>query len=157
MTTINFDPFEPIEETQTKVQERGYYKDGFYKVTCTGYSIIYAVLFNPETKEIKKVLESDSDDFRNDNAELMNLNCNNGNIYEKYLDTLKRIRKGCIVEVVRGRKVPHGIIGKVFYMKEMSFNYGHKTTVKVGIKDNQDNVYWTYENNLEFLKGITEQ
>jgi len=59
--------------------------------------------------------------------------------------------KGINVIVKKGRKVPVGIIGKIFYLKES--NYG----LNVGFKDIAGNVYWNYSHNLEIIIEDTEQ
>lgn len=59
------------------------------------------------------------------------------------------------VRVVAGRKVPVGIEGEIFWIS-MPQRYGQSrfatTTYKVGIKDAQGQVYWTYDNNLKLLE-----
>lgn len=71
-----------------------------------------------------------------------------------------------IVRVVRGRKVPHGTQGKIFWTKEQTFSprfrngYKHgPDTIKIGIaldetKDARNryvNVAWTYMSNVEVV------
>jgi hypothetical protein len=48
-----------------------------------------------------------------------------------------RIHKGDAVRVARGRKVPIGTTGKVFWIGEGKFG------TRVGVKDAAGNVYWT--------------
>ena len=59
--------------------------------------------------------------------------------------------KGIDVIVKKGRKVPIGIIGKIFYLKES--NYG----LNVGFKDIAGNVYWNYSHNLEIIMEDSEE
>lgn len=59
------------------------------------------------------------------------------------------------VRVVTGRKVPVGTEGEVFWISE-PLRYGQSrfatTTFKVGIKDEQGNVHWTYDKNVKLLE-----
>lgn len=62
------------------------------------------------------------------------------------------IQIGRIVKVVKGRKVPIGTEGKVFYRKEVNYDpYGREwgKNVKIGIRDDEGNTYWTYEHNVK--------
>lgn len=80
----------------------------------------------------------------------------------------KTPRKGKMVEVVRGRKVPVGTRGIIFWMQEMTFsprfNNGYRKgpdTVKIGIalddqkdaKGRYTNVVWTYQANVEVVRA----
>ena len=56
--------------------------------------------------------------------------------------------------VNRGRKVPHGVTGEVFWLKEVNYDpyqraWGWKT--KIGLKDDVGNVYWTYADNVDVV------
>jgi hypothetical protein len=60
-----------------------------------------------------------------------------------------KIEKGRVVCVVKGRKVPIGIVGKIFYKKTKPTSFGLVTTL--GIKDKNQVVYWVNENNVELV------
>lgn len=58
------------------------------------------------------------------------------------------------VRVIKGRKVPHGVIGECFWMGKYSNSrygdpWGVYTTVRIGIKDAKGNIYWTSLDNVE--------
>jgi len=59
----------------------------------------------------------------------------------------KEPAKGDMVRVVRGRKVPHGTEGVLFWMKEQA--YDGKTVVRIGVKDSEGEAHWTYLKNVE--------
>ena len=54
-------------------------------------------------------------------------------------------RKGDIVTVVKGRKVPIGTTGRIFWLKDTGYG------PRIGIKDANENVTWTYLKNVERL------
>lgn len=58
------------------------------------------------------------------------------------------------VRVVKGRKVAHGIEGECFWMcaydnSKYGDPWGIYTSVRIGIKDDSGEVYWTSLNNVE--------
>lgn len=60
------------------------------------------------------------------------------------------------VKVVKGRKVPHGTIGECFWMGSYDNSkygdpWGIYTTVRIGIKDENGDVYWTSLDNVELI------
>jgi hypothetical protein len=63
----------------------------------------------------------------------------------------KNPRKGMSVKVVRGRKVPVGTEGKLFWVGMTQFGK------RVGFKDASDTVYWTAWDNIAFTDPIDEQ
>lgn len=71
---------------------------------------------------------------------------------------LNTIRCGKMVEVVRGRKVPKGTVGKVFWMKDT--NYGMKVGIAIGderdAKGRYANVAFTYRCNCETVVSKDE-
>jgi hypothetical protein len=79
-------------------------------------------------------------------------------ILEEMQEYAKRPKDGSMVRVVRGRTAPIGTVGAVFWMKEI--NYNGNTTTRVGIKDSDGKVYWTYLSNIEVVdptyRGNTE-
>lgn len=71
-------------------------------------------------------------------------------------ETIKacKVLKGKEVVVIRGRKVPHGVKGEVFWIKKVNYDrYGREWNEeeKIGIKDIEGNVYWTYAKNVEVV------
>jgi hypothetical protein len=58
-------------------------------------------------------------------------------------------RKGKVVEVFKGRKVPRGTRGKVIWLGDG--DYG----ARVGIKDASGAVHWTAASNVRVLFGAT--
>ena len=61
---------------------------------------------------------------------------------------------GKTVTVVKGRKVPHGTTGNVFWMGSKCYGpygdpWGIYTAIRVGIKDKDGNVYWTGLDNIQ--------
>lgn len=75
--------------------------------------------------------------------------------YKEYIERevkeAKTIVKGKTVKVVRGRKVPIGTVGTIFWSKEDKYGVGYqsKEVVRIGIKDERGNVHWTYAHNVE--------
>ena len=60
------------------------------------------------------------------------------------------------VMVVKGRKVPHGTTGECFWMcsydnSKYGDPWGIYTTVRIGIKDDDGNIYWTSLENVELI------
>lgn len=58
------------------------------------------------------------------------------------------------VKVVKGRKVPIGTSGECFWMGMTDYSkygdpWGIYTKVRVGLRDKDDNVYWTSVDNIE--------
>ena len=63
-------------------------------------------------------------------------------------DTLFSVQKGKSVVVVKGRKVPHGVRGVVFWEGEGGL---HNHGLRIGIKDAADTVHWTAASNVEVV------
>lgn len=63
------------------------------------------------------------------------------------------VRKGKTVEVVRGRKVPVGTMGFVFWMGPNRFDYGRTTTV--GIQTETGERHFTALGNVETVQTQT--
>ncbi len=129
-------------------------------------SDFYAVCVNPETGEIDKV-EYDSTRYPNGGYADIDITEDN---FRKYLvnsvasevkdiqrqDRVKSklVEVGKEVEVVKGRKVAKGTKGKVFWLKEVNYDKydrWYKAVTKIGIKDEQGNVYWTYAHNVNVI------
>lgn len=68
---------------------------------------------------------------------------------ELNLRIASKIEKGKVVIVTKGRKVPIGTIGKIFYMK--SDNFGLTLGIK-HVVDGKDQVFWVNETNVEVIK-----
>lgn len=58
--------------------------------------------------------------------------------------------KGKLVKVYKGRKVPIGTIGTLFWE---GYNRYNPNNPRIGIKDSTGKAYWTYKNNVEVLIG----
>jgi hypothetical protein len=65
---------------------------------------------------------------------------------------------GKTVEVIKGRKVPKGLVGVVFWVgagTKYTPNYGYsrhqRVANRLGIKDSQGNTYWTSEDNVQVV------
>ncbi len=61
---------------------------------------------------------------------------------------------GKTVTVVKGRKVPHGTTGNVFWMGSKCYSpygdpWGIYTSIRVGIKDKAGNTFWTSLDNIQ--------
>lgn len=82
--------------------------------------------------------------------------------WKGYVERLRKPRKGDVVEVVRGRKLPVGTRGKLFWLGEAKTYGGYSawskkssTRVGVALDETKDaagryaNVGWTYLENLE--------
>lgn len=63
---------------------------------------------------------------------------------------------GKSVKVVKGHKVPKGIIGVVFWLKRQCYGkygdpWGIYSSTRCGIKTENGEIYWTDVNNLEVV------
>ena len=66
----------------------------------------------------------------------------------------EEVSKGKVVVVNRGRKVSHGVTGEVFWMHDVNYDpYGREwgKETKIGLKDVDGNVYWTYAKNVDVV------
>lgn len=71
-------------------------------------------------------------------------------VYLKAAEELsKKVEKNRLVKVVRGRKVPVGTVGEVFWIGEKS--YGRKTVTYAGIRTARGEICWTSIENLETI------
>ncbi len=64
---------------------------------------------------------------------------------EAEIEDLKTVRKGSDVKVVRGRKVPVGTTGKVFWIGDTAYG------VRVGINTSGGETVWTAVTNVEVV------
>lgn len=57
------------------------------------------------------------------------------------------------VKVIKGRKIVHGTIGTVFYVERIHYGYQwwKGWVTRIGFKDDDGNVYFTNDNNLEVI------
>jgi len=69
---------------------------------------------------------------------------------------LEKFQKGDTVIVVKGRKVPKGVVGKVFWMGEQAsygqryLSYRDKTyTLRLGVKEENGTVHWISSGNVD--------
>lgn len=66
----------------------------------------------------------------------------------------KKPTKGKIVKVKSGRKAPIGVEGTIFWIKKVNYDRYHREMydiIKIGIKDKDENIYWTYTHNVEVV------
>ena len=58
------------------------------------------------------------------------------------------------VEIVKGRKCPHGVVGVVFYLcrKHFGSNQWFGFDTRIGIKADDGNVYWTSTKNIRLAQ-----
>lgn len=118
-------------------------ENGYYKITKnSGFGYITALFYNPMTKELMDVCVKDLDDPRNDNEELYNMEVNE-KVYELYKHHRGIVSIGDTIEVIKGRKVPVGTIGKVVNEFDYKDQYGrvqaHYFVLEDGTKINEMN------------------
>lgn len=66
----------------------------------------------------------------------------------------ENVTKGKVIKVVRGRKVPIGAFGEVFWMGEVNYDpYGryYNKTWRIGFKADDGETYWTDIRNVEVM------
>lgn len=112
--------------------------DGFFKVAESGGTYVTGKFFNPTTGEEKSVLLRDYDyaDGSRDNDELYYLPI------DEEARTIWRhkhniIEVGDVVEVVKGRKLPIGKVGRVKDIKPYKDRYGRTQTEYVYFEDGE--------------------
>ena len=98
---------------------------GFRKVEQSGWTYITAHFYNPQTGETMYgcVRDYDYEDCRNDNDDLYYMPID-AEARRAYLHSIGIILDGDTVEVVKGRKVPVGTVGKVTKKYEVNDKYG---------------------------------
>lgn len=101
----------------------------FYKVAQSGGSFVVAILFDPETKEVKDVVARDYDysDCSRDNDEVYYMPINE-DARRAYLRYIGVISVGDTVKVIKGRKVPIGTIAEVVDIRDWKDQYGRVQT-----------------------------
>lgn len=75
---------------------------------------------------------------------------------EEAIDHSKRVHKGDIVRILRGRKHKHGIEGEVFWVGETKFGYGQRLGL---ILLNEERIFIDRKNveTLEYIRLIEEE
>lgn len=100
-------------------------EEGFKKIAQSGGSYVVATFYNPLTKEVKTecVRDYDYGDCSRDNDELYFMEIDEAALIA-YQHDLGIILVGDFAEVVKGRTIEHGFIGKVIAKKEYKDRYG---------------------------------
>lgn len=129
-------------------------------------SDFYAECVNIETGEID-VIEYDTTRFAGYGNAVIDLTELNLRLYlkksflkevQKELETNKQLSTTVAinktVKVVKGRKVPLGTVGTVFWRKSCNYDKYNRwwhNVMRLGIKDSAGNVYWINESNVEVM------
>lgn len=110
--------------------------DGFFKVAENGGSYVTGVFYNPETGEVKRAVLRDYDyaDGSRDNDELYYMPINE-EARVLWLHSMGTILVGDLVEVVKGRKIPIGTIGRVADIRPYRDCYGRVVADYVYFED----------------------
>lgn len=123
----------------------------------------YATVWDEESQSVKEVLFQTTRAGMNGSAEI---DCTIENKIKAAKWQANRLFTSCIreiavsvtigrtVEVVKGRKVPKGIVGKVVKMKENAYQSWNE---QVLIETDDEDEYWTYEDNLKVLPYTEEE
>lgn len=108
---------------------------GFFKVAESGGTFVTNTFYNPTTGETVSgcVRDYDYSDRSRDLDELYNLPIDEANRV-KWLHSRGQILTGDVVQVVKGRKVPLGTVGKVYKMYPYHDKYGRKVADYVCIE-----------------------
>lgn len=122
---------------------------GFFKVAESGGCFVTNTFYNPTTGETVSgcVRDYDYSDGSRDIDELYYLPIDEANRV-KWLHSLGQILTGDVVQVVKGRKVPHGTTGKVNKIYPYYDKYGRKVADYVCIEGG----YRTNVNNCVLLE-----
>ena len=116
----------------------------FYKVGQDGGTYVVATLYNPITDETKtqRVRDYDYADGSRDDDELYDMPIDE-EVRRIWLHRNGLILVGDTIKVVKGRKIPHGTVGKVVDKKPWRDNYGRTRAIYLyldnGDKVNEDN------------------
>ena len=105
--------------------EKGTVKSGYFKVAENGSCYISATFFNPITKDSYSVCvrDYDYDDCSRDDDVLYYMPINE-DVRRDYLHHLGVILVGDVVKVIKGRKLPIGMVGTVTAKREITDKYG---------------------------------
>lgn len=123
-------------------------EDRFYKVSEAGGTYVVALLYNPVTHETKTecVRDYDYDDGRNDNDELYYtpIDMEAKEHYRKWCNSqhLGFLKAGDVVEVVKGRKIPHGTVAKVRRVYDWRDCYGRLKNTYAEFEDGRRTSEW---------------
>lgn len=122
----------------------------FYKVAQEGGSYVVAYFFNPVTKEEKSCCVRDYDyfDCSRDKDELYYMAIDE-NVRKIYMHFHGIILVGDTVEIVRGRKIPHGTVAKVVKIYDWRDCYGRTQATYAVFEDGRK----TNINNCKLLAG----
>lgn len=106
--------------------------EGFKKVAQSGGSYVVATFYNVLTGETKTACVRDYDysDCSRDNDELYNMPIDE-EVRRLWLHSQGHILEGDTVEVVKGRKVKIGTVGKVTGKRDIKDRYGRLVAVYV--------------------------
>ena len=131
-------------------------------------SDFYADVIDPITGEIKSI-EYDTTRYAGCGTAQANIDLTKENYYtylqnsyekqlnefvKKYQDDLRKVDKDKKVIVVKGRKVPKGTEGVVFWVGTQNYDKynrsGYEVT-RIGIKDEFGKIFWTSASNVEVI------
>ena len=115
----------------------------FYKVSHNGGTYVTGLFFNPVTREtrLERLRDYDYDDCRNDNDELyyMPINEEAARLYRRHIGL---VEAGDLVEVVKGRKMPIGYVGRVVRVYDWKDCYGRVQATYAVFEDGQKTSVW---------------
>lgn len=156
MAVIGYDGIKQYEGCVIRTYEHNGYDD----------SDFYAVCVNVENGKIDTI-EYDTTRCGGGGSATVDLTESNYRLYQRkaYMrqiaDSLKQNRTaaanveiGKEVVVIKGRKVPIGTKGVVFWRKEVNYdryNRWYNATMRIGIKDSDGVVYWINESNVKVV------
>lgn len=127
------------------------FENKFYKVDEKGGSFVVATLFNPITKETDSVVVRDYDysDGSRDNDYWYDMPIDKA-VRRVWLHHNGVILNGDLVEVVKGRKLAKGYVGRVQVIKSICDRYGRWVADYAYFEDgNRTNI-----NNLKILEAV---
>lgn len=138
--------------------EHNYYDD----------SDFYAIVWNIEKGQPEEIEYASTRGWTDPNRAIVDATPEIVETYNSYLverskmlnawraeEEAKRVGKGKVVRVVKGRKVPIGTEGKVFWEQEYTYSYNN-TVLKVGIKTSTGETFFTSANNCEVVRTTEE-
>lgn len=122
------------------------FDSGMKKVVQNGGTYVTAIFYNPLTMEYceKCVRDYDYSDGSRDNDELYHMPIDEA-AHRDWCHAWGAILVGDTVVVVRGRKVPHGTVGKVVSIKDWKDCYGRVQNTYVYFEDGTRTSIWNCE------------
>jgi len=111
-----------------------------------------AIVWNEENQAPERIMYATTRGWTGGNYAAVDASDELQEKYRKYQaekraeERKKNPQKGDQVVVTKGRKVPIGVEGEMFWMKEQ--NYSGKKVVRIGVKDSEGSVHWTYLKNV---------